>query len=358
MRRAIVIFAGLGTALWAQEAESGTELRATVSAGAAYSQQLTDGPRNGAPVTAGFRAILYPTWKISRHWAVSGAVQIHSRPYFAEEFSSQGYGVKTDILQAHLSYSQFWNRGSLVVRAGQLSSVFGSFLLQYDDSRNFLIGVPNAYGYYGQTVSTRALSGAQVDATAGRLDVRAQFVNSSPANRRSIFDHDQYGNWAGGAGYTVRQGFRVGGSFYRGPYLDRKYRFYFPGEAKPRDLPASGYGVDVQWGKGPWNVNGEWQRFLMTYRAIPNFTERTGYAEARRVLHPRWYVAARAGYIRANKFPGHETYEFAAVFRPAADQLLKFGYQRQQGPRISASQANMLSLQWVFAFRAASMARN
>ena len=44
------------------------------------------------------------------------------------------------------------------------------------------------------------------------------------------------------------------------------------GEAKPRELPGSAYGVDAAWGKGHWNVTGEWQRFIMTYRAIPTFT--------------------------------------------------------------------------------------
>jgi len=249
-----------------------------------------------------------------------------------------------------------WDHASVVARAGQLSSAFGSFLLRYDDTRNFLIGSPMAYGYYGQTVSTRALTGAQVDVSAGRLDARAQFANSSPANRRSPFDRDQYANWAGGVGYTIKQGFRVGGSFYRGPYLDRKYKYYFPGEAKPRDLPASAYGVDVKWGRGPWDVNGEWQRFLMTYRAIPNFTDRTGYVEARRVLNPRWYLAARAGYIRASAFNGSEAYEFVAAFRPAARQLVKVGYQRLHGASITPSQANTLSVQWVATFQVASIA--
>src|ERR1019366_7630174 len=72
-----------------------------------------------------------------------------------------------------------------------------------------------------------------------------------------IFERDQYGNWAGGLGYTVRQGFRVGGSAYYGPYLDRQYPYFFPGEVNPRDLPGSGYGLDVEWGSGHWNAWGE-----------------------------------------------------------------------------------------------------
>ena len=69
---------------------------------------------------------------------------------------------------------------------------------------------------------------------------------------------------------------------------------YFPGEAPPHDLPATAYGLDVQWGHGPWNVYGELSHFQMTYKTIPDFNMHTGYAEARRVLTPRWYAAARA----------------------------------------------------------------
>ena len=100
-------------AVWAQEAESGFELRSTISIQAAHSPDLGEDPRHGAPMVGGFQALLYPTWKLDSHWAVSGAVQVHSRPYFPEEFSTQGYGVKTNILNANVSYSQFWSKGSL-----------------------------------------------------------------------------------------------------------------------------------------------------------------------------------------------------------------------------------------------------
>ncbi len=239
----------LEVAARAQEAGSGFELRATLSAFSFYSQELSASLRDGAQAAGGFRMMLYPTWKLNSHWAISGAVQVHSRPYFAEEFPTQGYGIKGDLLQLSLSYSNFWSRNrSLVVRMGQLSSAFGAFLERYDSADNPLIGVPSAYGYYYKPVTFLGLTGAQVDVTAGKLDGRAQFVNSSPANRRSVFDHDQYGNWAGGLGYTIRQGFRVGGSAYYGPYLHRQYRFFFPREANPRDLPGRGFGLDVEWG--------------------------------------------------------------------------------------------------------------
>ncbi len=72
--------------------------------------------------------MFYPTWKLGPHWSVTGAVQVHSRPYFVEELPTQGYGVRGDVLQGHLDYSRFWEHSSVVFRAGMLSSAFGSFL--------------------------------------------------------------------------------------------------------------------------------------------------------------------------------------------------------------------------------------
>src|SRR5258706_1010558 len=103
MKRATFLLACLPAAIWAQEASSGFDLRVTASAGTSYSDQLKEDPRSGDPMVGGFRAVFYPTWKLSEHWSVSGAVQTHSRPYFTDEFATQRYGVKTDILQAHLT---------------------------------------------------------------------------------------------------------------------------------------------------------------------------------------------------------------------------------------------------------------
>ncbi len=348
-----------GAAAFAQEANSGFELRTTVSAVTSYSQELQDAPRDGSPATGGFRATLYPTWKLNSNWTISGAYQVISRPYFAEDFDMQGNGVKGELLQLNLSYARFWDHNrSVVVRVGQMSSAFGAFLQRYDSMENPLIGIPPAYGYYYNPVTFLGLVGAQVDATAGKFDARAQFVNSSPANRRSIFEGDQYGNWAGGAGYTIRQGLRVGGSAYYGPYLDRKYPFFFPGEANPKTLPASGIGLDVEFGWGHWNAWGEVQRFQMDYRAIPNFIQQLGYGEVRRNLNPRWYGAARVGYQRYSAGPGSQSYEFVAGFRPDRFQLIKFGYTIQQGAAYPGMRGNVAAIEFVTSFRALSLAKN
>lgn len=355
MRALLVVL--LLPACWAQEASSGFELNATLSGEGLYSTELTDAPRSGSPGSGGFRALLYPLVKLNQHWTVEGSFQLHSRPYFAEEFNTQGYGVKGDLLQAHLNYSQFWKHGSMVVRAGILSSTFGSFLLRYDDSTNPLVDMPLTYGYYSG-ITPLGLAGVSVDATAGKFDFRAQLTNSSPVNRRGIFDHDQYANWAGGAGYTIAQGFRVGASGFRGPYLDRESRFYFPGEIPPRDLPGSGIGIDGSWGRGPWNLYGEMQWFQMDYTVIPNFRQHGGYLEARRVLTPRWYAAARFGSLRASVGPGFQVYEAALGYRPGPRQIVKFDYKLDQYPGSTAGVDHTFAIQFVTSFRALSAAWN
>jgi hypothetical protein len=358
MKRLVLLLCCSAACASAQEASSGFELRTTLSAEGIFSHRLSDAPRLGTPWTSGVRAMFYPTWKISQNWTISGAVQVHTRPYFFEELSTQGYGVKADILQMHLSYSRFWTNRSIVVRVGELSSSFGSFLLRYDDAVNPLIDMPVTYGYYYKPITTYGLTGAQVDATLGRFDARAQLANSSPMNRRSVFDGDQYANWSGGLGYTIVQGFRVGGSAYRGPYLYRQFPYYFRGEANPRDLPATAYGLDLQWGRGPWNAYGELQRFVYPYHVMPTFTQHAGYGEVRRVLNPRWYVAARVSYLRRSVGAGSNIYETAVGFRPNRYQLIKLGYQRLDTAQTRGILADALAIQFVTSFRAISIAKD
>ncbi len=326
----LLALCGFAPHAFAQEAEAGIDLRATVTGQAAWSKDLGEAPRKGADWVAGFRSVLYPTVKLNEHWSVSGAVQTVSRPYYYDDFTSTGYGVRARVLQANVSYSRVWKKGSVVIRAGQMLSAFGSFLPRYDDADNPLTSMPQAYGYY-KPISSLGLAGVQTDVTAGKWDGRLQFTNSSPANPRSVFDKDQYANWAGGAGYTIRQGLRVGFSGYRGPYLDRHYPYYFPGEAKPRDLAGSGVGIDGEWAAGHWNVRGEWQRFVMAYRLIPTFTESTAYAEVKRVIHPQWFVAARAGYLHDMYSSGSESLEAAVGYRPNSHQIVKAGYTISRG---------------------------
>lgn len=183
--------------LVAQEASAGLDLRATLTAQAVASKELTEEPRSGAPMAVGSRSVVYPTVKFSDNWFITGALQVTTRPYFYEELSTPGYGAKGTVLQSTLNYSHVFHNGSVLVRAGEMSTAFGSFLLRYDDADNALVDLPIEYGYYYAPVSILGVAGAQIDATRGKVDARLQFANSSPTNPRSVFARDQYGNWAG-----------------------------------------------------------------------------------------------------------------------------------------------------------------
>ena len=357
--RSIALFMfslGATVTTFAQEADSGFNLATTITAEGLYSRQLSEAPRNGDAATGAFRAVVYPTWKISQNWNFSAAVEGYSYPFFYEDFSTTATGATAQVVHADVSYSRLSANHSFVIRAGQLSSAFGSFLLRYDDAVNPLIDVPMSYGYYYRGVTTKSLAGIELDATAGKFDWRGQLTNSSPANPHSVFEEGQYLNWAAGGGYTVRQGFRVGASAYRGPYLNYDYPYFFPGEIDPRKLPATAVGVDAQFGTGHWNFNGEWQHFQMDYTAIPTFTENTGYAEAKLVLHPRWYVATRIGYVSANAFQGWRSYEAAVGYRVGKNELIKLGYEALEGPSITSAQRNTVAVQFVTTLHPLSIA--
>lgn len=311
-----------------QDAEAGIDIRATISGEGIYAHQLTESPRNGTALDGAFRAVVYPLIKLNDHWSVAGAVQFNSTPYFTEDFSQPGHAVTTQILRAYLGYTRSWNTFAVNVRAGQLGSAMGEFNLRYDDAVNPLIDMPILYGYYGK-ISPMGVAGVETDVTVGNWDARAQFVNSSMMNPRSVFDRDQYGNWVGGAGYTILQGLRIGAAAGRGPYLDRQWPFFYPGEANPNRLPGSSAAADVEFARGHWNVEGEWNWMLMAYHEIP-FTRREGaYVEVKRGLAPRWYAALRVGYQTTNGVTA-EAYEMAAGFRPDTHQLIKLGYEIQQ----------------------------
>ena len=177
------------------------------------------------------------------------------------------------------------------------------------------------------------------------------------ANPRSLFGHDQYGNWAAGTGYTIRQGLRAGVSAYRGPYLDRDYPYFFPGEANPNTLPATAMGVDVEWARGHWNVQGEAQKFRMPYKAIPDFTEQAGYGEVKRSLGARWFVAGRVGYTSNSVSGKAQSFETAAAYRPDRFQLIKLEYELQHYDTGTHREDHTLALQLVTTFHTSVAAK-
>ena len=130
MRKALQLWLVFGVLCpWivtAQEANSGLDLRETLSGQFAASNVLTEAPRSGAPASVGFRSVSYPTWKISSNWTATGVWQFTTRPYFYERLLNRGLRRERGSIASFLNYSRVSDKGSILNRAGQLQTVLGS----------------------------------------------------------------------------------------------------------------------------------------------------------------------------------------------------------------------------------------
>jgi hypothetical protein len=399
--RSSILFAGwiVGNA---QEATSSFEIPVTLAGGSMYTQRLQSKDPNQAPYSFGFRAVMSPTLRLGPHWFFYSALQVNSTPYFYYDAYSAGQrSVDFHALQAYVGYSTTVKKASLLIKAGQLSSAFGSFPLQYDDAKNPLIDQPIGYSmrvpllpdqlpcgvndllsqYYGDVwyrcggpdksesgllpATLYGLIGLEAELSMGRTDARLQITNSSPANPQGLTSHSQSPQWSAGGGYTIRTGLRIGVSGFRGPYLDRALEPLFPRGKTVRDFPATGVGGDVQWSRGRWSLNGELQRFQFD---SPNFqvapAVNVAYADVKSILSTRTFVAVRAGletYSKVRDVLGvsathwadsHQVYEFAFGFRPNRHQLIKTGYEWVRGGDVYGTHNNVVGIQLVTTFTA------
>lgn len=319
----------------AQDGNFGIAIPVTVSGGVLHSGRLQEGDPTQSPFAGGFRVMMYPTLKLGPHWFAYSAVQVRMTPYFYYDAYYPGRELYTNTIQAFVGYTTRTEKTTIVIKAGRLATAFGSFPLRYDETDNPLLDQPLAYvtqlplrgdqlqcgtadllwQYYGWVegscggrsgvgggltpVTLYGLPGVQIEASRGHLDGRMQLTARSPAASEYFTTRLGYLQWAAGAGYTIRQGTRIGVSAFRGPYLDRAVASFLPAGTSVRDFPATGIGVDGQWARGRWSVNAEWQRFQFD---LPNFavspTTTAGYAEAKSVLTPRLYLAARVGHLK------------------------------------------------------------
>jgi len=408
------VFAGfvlLAAALSAQttdaaaESNFGFSLPVTLSAGAMYTGRLQfeDG---GSPLTAGVQAMLYPTFRLGRHWFAYAAEQIRLAPYMYYDAYDPDHEWYLQTIQAYLGYQIRNDQATVVFKAGRLTSAFGAFPLHYDDAENPLLDQPlsyiqtltlrndqlpcgvadlrsQGYGYvenscggawsqgsYGLTpVTLYGLPGIEADVSSHRLDGRIQVTSGSPSDPLSLSHTPQYAQWVLGGGYTIRQGFRVGVSGFRGPYLAPDAALSLPAGTGVRSFPASALGLDVQWAGGHWSASGEWQRFqydLPAFNRAPSVM--STYAEAKRILTPRLYLAGRVGYLKpggaadatgasTSQFgPWIQSYELGGGWWLNRHQLLKASYEWLRIQDFPGTKTNVLGVQFVTTLHAIDQA--
>ncbi|BDC48796.1 hypothetical protein F183_A11120 [Bryobacterales bacterium F-183] len=284
----------------------------------------------------GVRLLAAPTWKFNRHWLAHATFQANTQPFFPyEAYHVNRPLVRGRLLQGYLAYTTSGSNRSVTVKAGQIATAFGDFSRRYSDTDNPLIGAPQPYGSYllvrpdelpctnfdlqhQQTVHPNisayhcapwesysygvlpvtpyGVFGGEVDVNYRDLDARFQLTNSNPSNPKSVLASDQSLQWAGGAGYTFFHRLRVGVSAFMGNWLDGKAAKQVRECCRRKRYCACGKGIDVQYRSGRLAVTGEWMRLHYNYPGFIHSPSVTyAYAETKVNLHPRWYVAGRAG---------------------------------------------------------------
>jgi hypothetical protein len=391
----------------AQEAEVGVAMPITITGGALQTHRMQGDVPDAKAAAAAFHVALYPTVKLGEHWFAYAAISLRSTPFYYYDAYSADKNLDLNILQAFLGYTRTFKSVTVLVKAGQLTSAFGSFPPHYDDADNPLLDQPLSYathvklrpdqlpcgvkdllwqgGYsagidfwcggsqsegYGMLPGPLyGLPGIELDVSTHRADARFQLTNSSPANPQSLLSGSQHAEWTAGGGYTLPRGLRIGASAFRGPFMDRVLSDLLPQGKTVLDFPATGAGLDAQWARGRWSTGGEWQWFRFDY---PNFTVSPtvsfGYAEVKAALNPRTYLALRTGYQRngrvqdvtgasaSNFAPDRQSYEFAVGFRPNRWQLVKLGYEWLKTAQVSGTGENVLGIQLVTSIQSLSEA--
>lgn len=374
MRISIITAVGLfclASVSQAQESGFGFSVPITLTGGALYTHRLKTNDSSARPFTPGVRALLTPTVQFGEHWYGGASLNLSSKPFFPFQAYESEHQLFMRWIQAYVGYKYQSGRKGVTIKAGQLAVAFGSFPMRYEDDVNPLIDAPVGYGdgKYGALqypISLYGLPGVEADVNVRNVDLRLQFVNSSPVNPRPLFGSGQTANWIAGAGYTLKPGLRIGTSLLRGGYLTTG-RFLLPTE-NSADWPVTAVGVDLQWNTGHWTMNGEWQYFHLPYPRFtinPNLT--IAYFEVKRNLSPRVYVAARIGTFPHSQLqpeesltpvrypPGRNAYEGAIGFRVNRDQLLKIGYELSVKEGVRGTLDNVFGIQFVTNLPALSM---
>lgn len=393
----LLLLFGAAVPAFAQEADAGISVPISVTGGALYSHRMQgDNPAAG-PVVGAFHASFSPSIKLSAHWFIYSSLQLRSTPYYYYDAYDADHNIDFQAVQAFLGYTRTFGSTTIVIKAGQLASAFGSFPLHYEDADNALLDQPLSYATYlkfradqlacntqdliqaqatatldyhcggsqaesyGITpVTLYGLPGVEVDVSAHKLDARWQVTNSSPANPQGLLSSSQHAQMTVGGGVTVAPGFRVGASAFEGPYLDHDVAALLPAGKTTGDFSAEGAGLDAQWAHGRWSTSGEWQWFHFDY---PNFpvspSSSFAYAEVKSVITPRIYAALRVGLQRNSGVaawgqqssqpfqPNQQAYEFAMGYRPNRWQLVKLGYEWLRMSEVPGTRDNVLGVQIV-----------
>ena len=245
-----------------------------------------------------------------------------SAPTAEQQISAEQFGLRYTV------------RPLFVIDAGRFLPIVGTFAARHFSTRNPLIGEPDGY-------SLEYPLGIKVSGEATHFDYRIAMVSLPTSHEYYVPDPTPRLRPAVGAGVTPFVGFRLGGSFTIGPYLNDSFIptqlnnqswTHYQQRVAAADLAFShGYlETHAEAARGSYDVPG--------HSAIMGYTY---YGEVKYTFTPRFFLATR---VERNKYPFIHAFdtqwtahltdfvdgEFGAGYRLTASTLLKTSIRRDR----------------------------
>jgi hypothetical protein len=145
---AILALGFLSLPVRAQEADAGITVPVTITGWALYSHRM-QGDDPAAGVMAGaFHAAFFFQPQIEHTLVCLSVHSAASKPFYYYDAFAADRLVKLKVARAFVGYTRSYKSATIVIKAGQLASAFGSFPLRYDDTENPLLDQPTSHSTY------------------------------------------------------------------------------------------------------------------------------------------------------------------------------------------------------------------
>jgi len=191
---------------------------------------------------------------------------------------------ESEIEQALLRYT--WPGRRLAIEGGKLLTPVGDFPRRYLSSRNPLIGAPGGYG-------VDYPYGVRLSGGVGMFDYTAAVIDKPIVNESWVPPADSSPRPAVALGITPTVGLRVGAFATEGPYLGRDTEPFLSAGEHWRDYRQVLYGLDLQFSRGYFELNGQLDRSLYEVPGLPDTRGLAWYLEPKYTFTPRLFAALR-----------------------------------------------------------------
>jgi hypothetical protein len=233
----------------------------------------------GRPATLA-RVQLWGAYEPFRNWVIYGQAE--------GEFGNGRHGGEDNEIYSNQFGIRFAPSQKLVIEAGRLTPIIGTFSSRRFSTRNPLIGIPDGYSLQYPLGVELSGEARYIDYRVGMVSLPAEHLNYVPKTTERLRP-------AIGGGVTPFVGARIGASFTMGPYLNKSLTPTQLGARNWADFDQRVIAFDASFSRGYLETHAEYSqgRYEVPNRAKP-LTGMTYYGEAKYTFTPRLFLAARA----------------------------------------------------------------